>query len=200
MRGTVGFSTWHVVLCVAMCGVVCAQEVQEGEAAARVASLESKLKVVVAEVDRMQEQANLTARLQVRVLCSTLSGTPPVPADVLATFPSQPSGLLTPLCACTPSPSTTAASSLTCAVLPHMYCLTCTAACTSLLVVPTGQAHRHDGCPGGCPVSTEQQVRHCVSAAEAGAQGGCGQGQPGGWRGVSENEVWLLVCAGIGGC
>lgn len=38
------------------------------EAAARVVSLESKLKVVVAEVDRIQEQATLTARLQVRLL------------------------------------------------------------------------------------------------------------------------------------
>lgn len=35
------------------------------EAHARVSSLESKLKVVVAEVDSMQEQAALTARLQV---------------------------------------------------------------------------------------------------------------------------------------
>lgn len=44
------------------------QEVAQGgaEAAARVVSLESKLKVVVAEVDRIQEQASLTARLQVR--------------------------------------------------------------------------------------------------------------------------------------
>lgn len=37
------------------------------EAQARVLSLESKLKVVVAEVDRIQEQAALTARLQVRL-------------------------------------------------------------------------------------------------------------------------------------
>lgn len=44
------------------------QEAAQGgaEALARVASLESKLKLVVAEVDRMQEQAALTARLQVR--------------------------------------------------------------------------------------------------------------------------------------
>jgi hypothetical protein len=46
------------------------QEASQGgaEAAARVVSLESKLKVVVAEVDRVHEQATLTARLQVRHL------------------------------------------------------------------------------------------------------------------------------------
>jgi hypothetical protein len=44
------------------------------EAVARVTSLESKLKLVVSEVDRMQEQATLTARLQVRKT-SLLSGT-----------------------------------------------------------------------------------------------------------------------------
>jgi hypothetical protein len=71
MNGPAILKTWFLSQGVSVCARVCGvQEALQGgaEAAARVMSLESKLKVVVAEVDRVQEQATLTARLQVRHL------------------------------------------------------------------------------------------------------------------------------------
>lgn len=61
-----------------MCCPHTLQEAQgSAEAATHAVSLESKLKVVVAELDRMQEQAALTARLQVcRRACLHACGSP----------------------------------------------------------------------------------------------------------------------------